>query len=256
MLLDNIEDNIGIFLIKTSGFLSISSSFNSFSNLRAANLEKDIERLELERDQFQSRVKVQEVKLEAYAATDTRALKLLELISERKREEAIQEFEKLDRKSLQEVALLLLNEEVDAFRKELALETFRAGVAQWKIGGFKRAIQEFKQSRSYSEKTDFQALLHFYLGHSHYKEKEYKQAVPELLRSLEIDGSHDMATTAEYSIGLVYVEQGEWQKALDFYQDLMQRRNMGGYRTMIWNLITRCQRELASAKAKENNPTP
>jgi len=221
------------------------------SNLRASNLEKDIDLLQTERNQLRSSLGQAELALESFQATDMRAMKLLELVDHRKRKEAISEFEKLDRKSLQESALSLLIKEVEKFKQELAEEHFKAGISHWKIGGFKRAIQELQLSSSYAIKNDFQNLLNFYLGHSEYKLKKYDEGLTHLLRSLELDKEHDMAQTADYSIGLIYVESKQWQKGIDFFQNLLQRRRMGGFRILILNNIKLCQQKLAAEKRKK-----
>jgi|GEM_PF-2447446 len=221
------------------------------SNLRADNLQKDIDGLTAEKSQLIGRMSQMELKFETFRSTDVRALKLVEMIKERKREEAIEEFAKLDRQSLQESALVLISEKVEKFKLELAQEYYKTGVAQWKIGGFKRAIQELDKSIKFSESTDFQASLHYYIGHSSYKIKDYNRAVTELLRSLELDPKQDNANSAEYTIGLAYMDQKDWGKCLEFYEKLMERRDMKSHRNLVLANIKKCKQELAKEEARK-----
>ena len=114
-----------------------------------------------------------------------------------------------------------------------------------------QSIQELEKSTGFCESTDFQASLHYYIGHSSYKIKDYGRAVSELLRSLEIDSKHDNADSAEYTIGLAYMDQKDWEKCIDFYEKLMTRRNMKNHRNLILANIKKCRQELAKEEARK-----
>ena len=133
------------------------------SNLNASVSEEKINDLTNRIRTAREETRSLKLGIEARDSAEKRSFHVLQLIRADKKKGAVGEFRKIDKGKLSKTELELLRERIDGFSSELAGIHYEKGVSQWRIGGYKNAIQEFEASLGYVEKPDFAAMTIYLL---------------------------------------------------------------------------------------------
>ncbi len=218
------------------------------SELRASLLEEKIEGLKTQIVVLKEENEASKTELQARDSAEKRSLHLIKLLEEKKRAEAVKEFNKIDRSKLSKAEVLLLEEKVKVFRMDLARKHYDQGVNQWRIGGDKSAVQELNVSLDYYKDPEYEGMLHYYLGLSLIRMKKLDEGIEHLKTALTLKLDKETADKIYIKISDTYNDASRYDESLRYMQSIPQN-DMGYWTRQAINMkITWVKKQLAAQK--------
>lgn len=200
--------------------LVIGAAAFYLNRMMTANLQQEIERQGQALNTAGNQVRELRLILEGHSAAEKRVTFLLKLVKEGKKEEAVEEYRKIDQIKFSEAEQLVLKEKFEIILAELAKKHYDAGMNQWRIGGHKSAVMEFNLSQSYKSDTDYMPSLLFYRGLSMYESKRFDEAAESLKNALAAGLSKLDIDTARLKCADAYIKGGRFEEAIKFIEGL------------------------------------
>jgi TolA-binding protein len=220
------------------------------SGVKASQLETIISGLNERVETFIKESEGLKSDIETRQAAEKRAVFLLNLIRENKKEEAVKEFRKTEMAAFSKVEAELLKEHIDAFAEELAKNHYERGVAQWKVGGYSSAVQEFEMALDYQPGMKDRGSLSYFMGLSLVQLQKTEAAIKALKDAIASDIRSDWTATARMKIIEVLMKDKKWSDALTYMESLPLDQFNIWVRQEITQKITFVKQKL-EAKAKE-----
>lgn len=206
---------------------------------------------------LQREVETLKADIETRHAAEKRAVFLLNLIREEKKDEAVREYRKTEMASFSRVESDLLQERIDAFAKELAKRHFERGVSQWKIGGYASAVQEFERALDYQPDLEDYASLQYFMGLSLFQTRKYEAAIAALRTAISSEVKLDWSSNARVKIAEALIADKKLEEALLYMEAIPNEQLRPPARQEITQKIAQAKRQLARQReeAKEKPET-
>jgi len=198
----------------------MAAAFFIVQRIQVGDLTKEMDDVKQRLAQTQAQLDTQRLALEERDAAEKRAVYVFNLIRDGKKAEAVDEFRKIDTGKLTVAEVGLFKMQIDDFAQELARKHYDQGLAQFRIGGYKSAVQEFEASLSYVAKPDYYALLCFHLGLSQVQGKQIDAGVENLKKAIEAGLSREMADRARISIADALVGADRLEDAVAYLESV------------------------------------
>ncbi len=200
----------------------IGVAFYLLLSLQGSSLNDEIEGLQSELQRVSANAAATKLELDSREAMRKSAMGVYKLIQEKDKENAVVEFKKLNREKLSEVAFRLLEEKIGVFREELARKHYDQGVQQWRIGGYKSAVQEFGLSKDFLDKSDYSGMLSYYRGLSLLKLKRNDEGIESLKEAVAAGIEKEPSDKARLEVAEAYIGAKRYDEALNYLKGLPQ----------------------------------
>ena len=233
-------------IIATAAFL--------LSGIQSSLLEGRIETLNAELANTKNKIKSLTLEQESREAAGKGAAYLLKLVRSGEKVKAVREFRKMDTAKLSKVEHLVLEEHINAFRVDLAKKHYDSGVKQWRIGGYKNAIQEFETSLGYLKNAEHKGLLRYHLGLCQLQEKNIDVGIDSLKAAISAGIPRDLSNQARLKIADTYINAERYQDALDYMKGIPDEAVNSWTRYAIANKIFIVKKKLDARKQQKSNP--
>ncbi len=218
------------------------------SNSRADTLEQKIVELNQRLEKTQKQAETYQREIDSRDTAEKRAFLILKLIRDEKKVKTVEEFRKIDHSRLSNVLVSLLQEKVDAFSRDLARKHFEQGASQWRIGGYKSAVQEFEKSQWYLKDTEYTGELKNYYGLSLIQIKKTDDGIRNLKEAIGLDLPRHVADAARLKIADTLIGGKRYDEALHYLKGVPQDQ-LGFYtRQAVNQKIRFVEQKLAAEK--------
>jgi len=194
----------------------ISTAAILLSSIISGNYSDKIEFLNQRIAKLNEEISIIKGDLGARDAAEKRSVYLLKLIEDDKKVEAVKEFRKIQSNNLSVVETKLLTEKIAAFAKALARKEYDKGVGQWRIGGYKSAIQNFEVSLKYNKDEDYFGLLSYFWGLSLLQLKKHDEGIEKLKTAIAKEIRKDYREKAMLKIADTYLKSKRWKEAIAY----------------------------------------
>lgn len=202
-------------------FVIIISTFAiMISTVISGNYSEKIDFLNNNISVLNQEISVMKGDLGARDAAEKRAVYLLKLIDEKKKKEAVKEFRKIKEADLSVVETRLLKEKIDIFASELANKEYEDGVSQWRIGGYKSAIQNFETSLDYKKDDEYYGMLNYFWGLSLLQLKKDDEGIAKLKIAIDQKIRKDYREQSMLKISDTYMDDSRYKEALAYLDSL------------------------------------
>lgn len=196
------------------------------------------------------------LELDSRNAAEARLLQLTKLLREGKKKEAVEEYRKVDQSKLSKVELELLDERFMILRRELSKMHYDQGVAHYKMGGYRTAIQDFNLSLDYLQATDYETELRYMRGLCLMQEKKYDEAIEDLKAAMEKGLARNLADPLRMKIADALIDGQRYEDAINYLEGLPVDTLPSWFRQDITMKLNVAKHRLALKKEKEEAQNP
>ena len=196
-----------------------------FSYQRQAGLESTIEKERQRADKAEAELKTLQKKTERKdAKSEPEDLAALyDLIHDRKRQEAIDAFEKIDVNALTFLEAKLIKDAVDGFRLDLSMQHYAAALDLLEAEKYPEAVEEFRASLRYKSDAGHATAAKIAMANALRLQGKPREAIAILQRLMEEHLDRELSDDAYWYLALSHEDAHQKDEARSVLRALMRQ---------------------------------
>jgi len=247
---DRGETNRFYFTLGLLGFVIILAFFFYF-RAEVTTVSEQLKLLKQHSEYLKTEVSDHKEKLAALENNDIKAYNLYLALKEGDPDHAFKLYGNFNLSALSRLERLIIDGEVSLIKLKAAVNKFDEGEILFKRKSYEAAIDRFKDSLEISSTGDHVPKLFYLTALCYYRTKDYNKAAIAYERFLFITTEKGyQKDRAELLLGVCYEKLKQWDRAMNFYKQVMKESRYNRYYPTIRDRLKNIEKKLA--KQKEN----
>ncbi len=182
--------------------------------------------------------------------TDVKAFNLYLAFKEGDPDQAIKMYSEFNLSALSRLERYVIETEVNLIRQKAALKKYEEGMTLFDRKSYRAAVERFEESLKISGVGKHVPSLFYYLSLAHYRSGEVEKAAIAFERFLFVNTEKGlMKDKAELFLGVCYERMKQYDRAINFYRQVLQNNKYSRYAPTIRDRLRALQKKIEKQDA-------
>ncbi len=183
---------------------------------------------------------------------DIKAFNLYITLKEGEPDKAMKMYEDFNLSALSRLERLLIDTEMNVIKLKAALKKFSDGKNLFKIKSYEAAVSKFDDSLKISQTGDHIPELFYFTAISQYRQRQFDKAAITFDRFLFVNREKGLTKDkAELLLGVCYEKMKQYDRALNFYHQVLRDNRLSSFRPTIIDRIKIMEKKLMKERTME-----
>jgi len=239
------SDSRKIYILMIALGVIIILAFYFYFSTEVSRYKDKMELMMGQQQYLKKDIKELKEKLFAIENNDIKAYNLYIALKEKEPEEAIKQYGNFNLSVLSRLERLSIDHEVNLIRQKAAVIRYNEGNSLFKRKSYQAAISKFRESLKISSTGDHISTLFYQTAMAQYRLKLYDKAAITFERFLFVNTEQGFTNDkAELLLGVCYDKMKQYDRALNFYKQVLIENKYTRFKPTIKDRIKILQKKL------------
>ncbi len=246
---DRSELNKSFFLLVLLAVVIVLAFFFYF-RAEVRHVSDNLMNSQKQNENLQKEIRELKDKIIAAENTDVKAFNLYLAFKEGDPDQAIKMYSEFNLSALSRLERYIIESEVNLIKQKAALKKYEEGMTLFDRKSYRAAVEHFEESLKISGVGKHVPSLFYYLSLAHYRSGDIEKAAIAFERFLFVNTEKGLTKDkAELFLGVCYERMKQYDRAINFYRQVLQTNKYSRYGPTIRERLRALQKKLE----KQNN---